>query len=600
MGKNWGILPGRCFAIAIGINKYENMPQLDYAVRDAEAMRDYLELEAGFEKPYYFSDSSPPITDGSKSFSSQPTYTTLKRFLRSRFERPFLSAEDSFWFFFSGHGMRQGDRDYLMPSDADPHPNGVEETAIAVQWVCDRLLRSGAGNVALFLDACRYQGAKAGAGFGAEKQKGVVALFSCHPGELSWEIKELQQGSFTYAMLEWLRGNKGKRKTAEEFYRDLGDRVPELNGRYDKPLQFPYAIADPVEKLQMLLLANSEEKQHPEIGAEIGAEIGDYYIERSPSESLCYQSLLQPQTLIRIKAPKQLGKSSLMSWVLKQGEKEGYRTACWNMLQPQEAVVKDLDRLLRSFCSFLTRRLLGHQEKNPVREYWDENLGSNDNCTFYFEDRLLSAIDTPLVLGLDNLDRIFPYREVAADFLGLLRSWYEEANHNELWQKLRLVIAHSTEDYPKLKYNNSPFNVGLAIELPEFNAEQVLELAARHGLVWSQSEAEQLMAMVGGHPYLVREALARMKADTIPLQDLLAAAPTNAGLYHQYLRELQETLEQDKELAAAMKKIIQAGSPTRIGDRIAFKLDSLGLVRKQGDEVEPRCNLYRLYFGNHL
>lgn len=586
MGKNW--------AITIGVNKYDNLPQLNYAEQDAEAVRDYLLAEAEFERVYCFSDSSPPITDAGKPFSSQPTYATLKRFLRVRFERPFLSAEDSFWFFFSGHGMRQGERDYLMPSDADPHPDGVKETAIALQWVSDRLRRSGAGNVALFLDACRNEGAKAGMGIGGEKQKGVVSLFSCHPGEISWEIRELQHGSFTYAILEWLRDNNAsKPATMEQLYRDLGDRLPELNRRYDKPPQSPYAIADPAEKLLMLLLPKSPEPQT--------LEISDYYIERSPVESSCYQSLLQAQALIRIKAPKQLGKTLLMSWLLKEGEKQGYRTACWNMLQPQEEEVKDLNRLLRSFCVFVSRRLLGSQGPKKVREYWDESLGANDNCTFYFEDCLLSQIETPLVLGLDNVDRIFPYREVAADFLGLLRSWYEEANHNELWQKLRLVIAHSTEDYPKLNFNNSPFNVGLPIELPEFDLEQVRELAARHGLAWSRSEAEQLMAMVGGHPYLVREALARMKADReIALEDLLAEAPTNAGLYRGYLRELQETLERDKELAAAMKKAIAAKSPTRIGDRLAFKLDSLGLVRKQRDEVEPRCNLYRLYFGNHL
>ena len=522
-----------------------------------------------------------------------------------------------------------------MPSDADPHPDGVEETAIALQWVSDRLRRSGAGNVALFIDACRYEGAKADSGIGREKQKGVVSLFSCHPGEISWEIRELQHGSFTYAVLEWLRSNNAgkpatdlrkskvpaqersltvtvraersrspgsgtlltcKSPTMEQLYRDLGDRVPELNRRYDKPPQIPYAIADPAEKLQMLLLPQSPEPQTP--------EVSDYYIERPPVESSCYQNLLQAQVLIRIKAPKQLGKTLLMGWLLKEGEKQGYRTVSWNMLQPQEEEVKDLNRLLRSFCIFVSKRLLGSEGRKKVGEYWDENLGGNDNCTFYFEDCLLSQIDSPLVLGLDNVDRIFPYREVAADFLGLLRSWYEEANYNELWQKLRLVIAHSTEDYPKLNFNNSPFNVGLPIELPEFDLEQVQELADRHGLAWSQREAEQLMAMVGGHPYLVREALAKMKGDReIALEDLLAEASSNAGIYHGYLRELQETLEQDGELAAAMKKVVAtkaAKSPTRIGDRLAFKLDSLGLVRKQGDEVEPRCNLYRLYFGNHL
>jgi hypothetical protein len=50
-------------------------------------------------------------------------------------------------------------------------------------------------------------------------------------------------------------------------------------------------------------------------------------------------------------------------------------------------------------------------------------------------------------------------------------------------------------------------NVGLPIELPEFDQAQVLDLARQHGWDWDESQGVDLMAMVGGHPYLVRMAL---------------------------------------------------------------------------------------------
>ena len=41
----------------------------------------------------------------------------------------------------------------------------------------------------------------------------------------------------------------------------------------------------------------------------------------------------------------------------------------------------------------------------------------------YFEDYLLPEIDTPLVLGMDEVDRVFQYTDIVDDFFGLLRAW---------------------------------------------------------------------------------------------------------------------------------------------------------------------------------
>ncbi len=46
-------------------------------------------------------------------------------------------------------------------------------------------------------------------------------------------------------------------------------------------------------------------------------------------------------------------------------------------------------------------------------------------------------------------------------------------------------MNNSQEVYVSLKVNQSPFNVGLSIEIGEFNATQIQELIQRHGLDWS-------------------------------------------------------------------------------------------------------------------
>ncbi|MGL5083151.1 MAG: SUMF1/EgtB/PvdO family nonheme iron enzyme [Microcoleaceae cyanobacterium] len=246
MGKNW--------ASAIGINQYDNLQALDYAKGDAGSVRDFFIQEAGFEQVYFFTEDSPPI-QGSEGppIRSLPTYATLKRFLRVRFEQPFLRTGDNFWFFFAGHGTQHEGRDYLMPLDADP--GSIDDTAIPVSFITERLQRCGADNVILLLDACRSWQSRDGQGVGTELQKGVITLFSCSPRERSYEIEELKQGSFTYSLLEGLRLQGASNcATVERLDHYLYHRVPELNRNYGKPPQTPRTTIEPITKNHLILL----------------------------------------------------------------------------------------------------------------------------------------------------------------------------------------------------------------------------------------------------------------------------------------------------------------------------------------------------------
>ena len=250
MARNW--------AIAIGINQYKNLRSLNYAVRDAELMKQWFENEANFDKVYLFTDNSPEIDDLKIRYESQPNRDNLYYFLRNRFNKPFLKPGDNLWFFFSGHGIRHRNRDFLMPSGVDPHPDAIENSAIPLSYVTERLRRCGADNVVLILDACRDGideiGARSGV-IGEEKQQGVITIASCSPAEMSYEIKELKQGSFTYSLLQGLRiHGEGNCATVERLDRYLRNRVPEINRSYRKPRQTPYSIAEPVSKYHLILL----------------------------------------------------------------------------------------------------------------------------------------------------------------------------------------------------------------------------------------------------------------------------------------------------------------------------------------------------------
>lgn len=323
------------------------------------------------------------------------------------------------------------------------------------------------------------------------------------------------------------------------------------------------------------------------------------YIERPPIESIYYETLLHPGSLVRIKAPSFMGKTSLITKVSAQIAQAGYHTVNLSFeLADRSTHLTNLNKFLRWFC-FNIARELGFP--NQLDEYWDEEgMGAKVSCTTYFEEYLLSEVNSPLVLSLDDVDLLFPYPEIYEDFFGLLRSWYEKARSRKLWRKLRLSIAHSTDVYIRLNINQSPFNVGLPIELPEFTKEQVLQLAKLYQLEITR-DLEYLMSMLGGHPYLLEQAFSYLKNNqNSTLKEILNQAPTDAGIYSNHLRKHWLNLQQNSQLAIALKQVIIADRPVQLEPISAYQLQSIGLVKILGNQVAFRCSLYKQYFGDRI
>lgn len=53
-------------------------------------------------------------------------------------------------------------------------------------------------------------------------------------------------------------------------------------------------------------------------------------------------------------------------------------------------------------------------------------------------------------------------------------------------------------------------------------------------------------------------------------------------------------------LLAAVKQVMMANRAVNVDTTEAFKLRSMGLVKFQGNQVVPLCDLYKQYFGHRL
>ncbi|MEM9449579.1 MAG: SUMF1/EgtB/PvdO family nonheme iron enzyme [Cyanobacteria bacterium P01_E01_bin.6] len=248
MAKNW--------AIAIGINQYELLPtsaHLRYAVRDAELMHNFLHQTAGFpaDNILLCSDASPAIG----RLATRPSRSILRRILREELQR--ARGADNLWFFFAGHGMAGRNGDYFLPIDGNP--NDLEDTAVSVNFVTECLRRCEAKNVVLVLDMCRNEGRTDSRDISVNvgeqtielaKQQGMITMFSCSRGERSYEIPELEQGAFTYCLVNGLKQHTILRQLEQYLIQE----IPKLRQRYPYNIPIPRIIPEPGWKYDAPLL----------------------------------------------------------------------------------------------------------------------------------------------------------------------------------------------------------------------------------------------------------------------------------------------------------------------------------------------------------
>ena len=383
------------------------------------------------------------------------------------------------------------------------------------------------------------------------------------------------------------------KQTLEDYFKAFGLVVTPQD--YAKPI--PPAKASPLQDCSSQVCSDLSQPSEVSLPGGQLALNSRFYLERSPVESNCFKTIMQPGSLLRIKAPRRMGKSSLMVRIVDRAAQEGYKTVFLSLQMADRSILQNLDKFLQWFSASVG---LAINLPNRLDGYWDELFGSKISCKIYFEQYLLAKISQPIVLTLDDVDRLFEYPEIADEFFGLLRTWHEQAKNRGVWQKLRLVVAHSTEVYIPLNVNKSPFNVGVPIELEPLSAPQIEQLAEQYGLTWSSQCTAQLMQIVGGQPYLIQLGLFSLWQEQSNLSSLLEQAIAGMGIYANHLQRLLWTLEKDPALAEALRKVVMSSSPVELELLQAFKLESLGLVILQGNQAVSSCNLYTKCFRQRL
>ncbi len=323
-----------------------------------------------------------------------------------------------------------------------------------------------------------------------------------------------------------------------------------------------------------------------------------FYVERR-TDHLFDAAIARRDSIVLVKGPRQIGKTSLLARGLHRARQSGAAVVSTDLQKLTSAQLSSADTLFFHLAESIVDQLNLDLDLGSV---WDGRRSWNVNFERFLRREALEKTSAYLVWALDEVDRLFscPF---GSEVFGLFRSWHNERSLNPdgPWRRLTLAIAYATEAHLFISdLNQSPFNVGTRLSLPDFTEEQVEDLNGRYGApLHRRGEIERYMSLVGGHPYLVRRGLEEMVTQGLDIRGLEAAACGEDGPFGDHLRRIVLLLAQDPSLAEALRGLLRGQSSA---DTASFyRLRSAGVVGGEGPrEAHVRCRLYREYLERHL
>ncbi len=328
-------------------------------------------------------------------------------------------------------------------------------------------------------------------------------------------IRGILRGKKYEEIGEQLKSNKDSIKTqASKIFK----RMNEVE-RFIHPIN-KRNLRQNLEQKQIIFVQKRRERLENPVG-EVPLD-SKFYVERFQEKWLEEKFLLEKEP-IRIEGERGEGKSSLAMRIRDKASKSGLMVVSFNFrFDLNNEKIKNFDDFLKWFCSAISSRL---GIPNCVEEYWDSELGGQDNSGIYLEDYLLPQIKKDLVLSLDRLELIDS--KYVENFLVCLRAWHSKGRteRNSLFTKLRLILIY-TGEIPGISpaqsgVNNSPFNLGAVVTLKGLTLDEVNDLAQRHQLNWNELEVKRFVAEIGANPALIREAFYQIANENLSLDEFL-------------------------------------------------------------------------------
>jgi DNA-binding winged helix-turn-helix (wHTH) protein len=323
-----------------------------------------------------------------------------------------------------------------------------------------------------------------------------------------------------------------------------------------------------------------------------------FYIERKTDEEF-YRAIARRDSIVLIKGGRQVGKTSMLARGLQRARESGAVVILTDLQHPSGEAFTGVEKLLLE----LGERIAGQMNlKIRPHDMWSGLLSSSANFQNYLQREVLGKISSPLVWGLDEVDRLFGF-DYASEVFGLFRSWHNlrALEPTGPWRRMTLAMAYATEAHLFINdLNQSPFNVGTKLMIEDFTFDQVAQLNRQYGApLKDESEIARYIALVGGHPYLAQRGLYEMTEHGIDLRSIEANADYDEGIFGEHLRRMWVSLIRDAELCNAVRDLLQGKPGLAITN--FYRLRSAGvLIGDSAQHAQLRCQLYARFLKKHL
>jgi hypothetical protein len=255
-------LPGSAkrYALIVGVDQYADtqITTLGGASNDAKTLANALIQYAGFP------GEQVTLLASDQPVERHPTRGNILRRLSNL--AAIVPPDGLLLISFAGHGIERGGQAFLLPSDSQVSNDVdlLEQTAINVSQIRDRVKKIGVKQVLMIVDACRNDPVgRANAdnpmtaaytrGFNFDLRNHEVqafaTLYATEVGHRAYEYKEKKQGYFTWVLVEALRGGAANAKgevTLASLVKYLQERVPKrvLQDLGPGKNQKPFAVVE--------------------------------------------------------------------------------------------------------------------------------------------------------------------------------------------------------------------------------------------------------------------------------------------------------------------------------------------------------------------
>lgn len=324
----------------------------------------------------------------------------------------------------------------------------------------------------------------------------------------------------------------------------------------------------------------------------------NFYIRRDV-DTLLSNAVESHESTILIRGARQVGKTSLLARGLAEARKAGCRVILTDFQKLNSSYLESLSDFYKTLGQTIADRL---DLDDWPEDVWDDRLSPNANFENYFKKQVLGSFEGHFVWAMDEVDRIFT-SPFSSEVFALFRSWHNERalDPESPWHRLSLIISYATEAALFISdLNMSPFNVGVRLQLEDFNEGQVRELNQRHGCPLNERvEVQKFYELTGGQPYLTRRSFQEMLTKEESFEDFSSHLSEEEHLFDDHLKRIILLLTRDGQLLTALKGWINGTD--QLDPTSQKRLQQGGLLKTVNqNQVELRCGLYLTYLRQHL